>query len=56
MKNLVVTKYTGNPENYTPAVYIEAVRRVLGESATVDTGTVSTAKQRSLNERWYGIL
>ena len=55
----------GNPENYTPAVYIEAVRRVLGEidldpasrriaQETVKAKRFFTKEDDGLRQVWTG--
>jgi hypothetical protein len=67
MKNYVVTKYTGNPENYTPAVYIDAARRVLGEidldpascpiaQETVKAKRFFTKEDDGLRQEWSGCV
>ena len=64
-RNYIANKYTGNPENYTPAVYIEAARRVLGEidldpascflaQETVKANRFFTKEENGLQQKWNG--
>ncbi len=46
------TKWTGDPESYTPAKYIEAARRVLG-GIDVDPASNAFAQETVKAERWF---
>lgn len=52
--NVIVTKYTGDVEWYTPAVYVNAAREVLGG---IDTDPASNAvAQKTVKAGcWYGV-
>lgn len=64
-KDVIATKFTGDPENYTPSEYIEAVRSVMGgidldpasngfAQKTVKAKTFYTEKEDGLEQEWTG--
>jgi hypothetical protein len=63
--NCIANKYTGKAERYTPAVYIDAARRVLGEidldpasdviaQRTVKAKGFFTKQEDGLRQEWIG--
>jgi phage N-6-adenine-methyltransferase len=50
---VTASKWTGNPESYTPAIYIESVREVLGE-IDLDPASNDVAQQVVKAAQWYG--
>lgn len=65
VNNLIVTKYTGNEEWYTPKKYIDMAREVLGKididpasnafaNQTVQATTFYTKKDDGLTKEWQG--
>jgi ParB family chromosome partitioning protein len=47
------TKWTGDPESYTPAIYIEAARRVM-EEIDLDPASNALAQKTVKAIRWFG--
>ena len=52
MSNTTATKWTGNPESYTPEKYIEAARRVMG-SIDLDPATNALAQETVKATEWF---
>jgi hypothetical protein len=64
-KNTIATKWTGDQENYTPAIYIEAARSVMGSidcdpasnelaQETVKAKVYFTSETDGLKQDWHG--
>ena len=64
-KNTIATKWTGDQENYTPVMYIEAARSVMGSidcdpasnelaQETVRAGVYFTRETDGLQQNWQG--
>jgi hypothetical protein len=50
---VTASKWTGNPESYTPAKYIESARQVLGQ-IDLDPASNELAQQVVKAAQWYG--
>ena len=53
-KNRTATKWTGDPESYTPAKYIEAARQVMG-GIDLDPASNTHAQQIVKATKWHGV-
>ena len=51
----IASKWTGDPEWYTPEIYVEAARRVMG-AIDLDPASNKHAQQTVKAARWYGIV
>lgn len=51
----IASKWTGDPENYTPAIYIESARRVMG-SIDLDPASNEYAQKTVKAEQYFTIL
>lgn len=52
--NTIATKWTGNPESYTPAKYIEAAREVMG-AIDLDPASDALAQKTVDATEWYDV-